>query len=170
MPKKIIKINPSIHPSAFIAEGVQLMGAVTVGAFSSIWYNSVLRGDINSIEIGARTNIQDNSVLHVENDRRCIVGSDVTVGHRALLHGCTIEDGCLIGMGAIVLNGAVLKRGCIIGAGALIKENTVVESGTLWVGVPAKQVKEGLTSIFDNNIKWASKYVQLAEMHKNKAF
>ena len=144
------------------------MGNVILKEDASIWYNAVARGDINTVEIGERTNVQDGCVLHVENDRACIIGNDVTIGHKAIIHGCTIEDGCLIGMGAIILNGAILKKGCIIGAGAVVKENTTVESGTLWVGVPAKEVKSGLDSAYDTNVQWAKKYTKLAAVHKSK--
>jgi carbonic anhydrase/acetyltransferase-like protein (isoleucine patch superfamily) len=167
-PEGVMETKPTLHESVFIAPGAQVMGNVEIGEGSSVWYNAVLRGDINKITIGERTNIQDGSVLHLENDRDCRVGSDVTIGHKALIHGCTIEDGCLIGMGAIILNGAVLKKGCVIGAGAVVKENTIVESGTLWVGVPAKQVKSGLDDAYDTNVKWAKKYSQLAQVHKKK--
>jgi carbonic anhydrase/acetyltransferase-like protein (isoleucine patch superfamily) len=166
-PEITLKIKPRIHPSVFIAQGAQVMGDVEIGEHASIWYNAVIRGDINSIKIGARSNIQDGCVLHVENDRNCVVGQSVTVGHKAILHGCTIEDGCLIGMGAIILNGAYLKKGCVIGAGAVVKENEVVESGSLWVGIPAKQVKDNLVKAYDTNLLWAEKYVQLAQSHKS---
>lgn len=151
----------------FIACGAEVRGDVRLGKESSIWYNAVLRGDINRIEIGDRTNIQDGSVLHVENDRACIVGSDVTVGHSALLHGCTIEEGALIGMGAIILNGALIKKGAVIAAGALIKENEVVEENTLWAGVPAKQIKV-LEGSYEKNKLWAKKYIELSKAHKKE--
>lgn len=165
-PESTMKQTPSIHKTAFIAEGAKVMGDARIGENASIWYNAVIRADIQTISIGRMSNIQDGCVLHVENDRACIVGNYVTVGHNAILHGCTIEDGCLIGMGAIILNGAVLKKGCVIGAGAIVRENEVVESGTLWVGVPAKQVKDNLHSAYETNIKWAEKYAKLADVHK----
>jgi len=165
-PESTLKIKPMIHESVFIASGAQVMGDVQIGKGSSVWYNAVIRGDINSIQIGELSNIQDGCVLHVENDRACVVGNHVTVGHKAILHGCTIEDYCLIGMGAIILNGAVLKKGCIIGAGAVVRENEIVESGTLWVGVPAKQVKSGLENVVETNKRWAEKYAKLAEVHR----
>jgi len=167
-PQGVMEKDPQCHESVFIAPGAQVMGDVEIGEGSSVWYNAVLRGDINKITVGKRSNIQDGSVLHLENDRDCRLGDDVTIGHKAIIHGCTIEDGCLIGMGAIILNGAVLKKGCVIGAGAVVKENTVVESGSLWVGIPAKQVKAGLNEAYDTNVKWAAKYAQLANAHKQK--
>ncbi|RMG41244.1 MAG: gamma carbonic anhydrase family protein, partial [Methanobacteriota archaeon] len=105
LPSRTLTVGPQIHPTAFIAPGAQVVGDVRMAANSSIWYNSVARGDINYISIGERTNIQDGCVIHLENDLPCIIGNDVTVGHGAILHGCEIEDGCLIGMGAIVLSG-----------------------------------------------------------------
>ena len=169
MPENFFYGEPEIDPTAFVAFGAVVTGSVTLGAYSSIWYNAVLRGDINQISVGDHSNIQDGSVLHVENDRACVVGSHVTVGHRAILHGCTIEDGALIGMGAIILNGAVIKRGAMIAAGAVVKENTIVEAYSLYAGVPAKFVKTlGITN-YDTNIKWANKYTQLAQIHRLNA-
>ncbi len=166
---EIINTKP-VPPSAdfFMAKGAQVMGQVEIGKDASIWYNAVARGDINKVVIGARTNIQDNAILHVENDRACIIGEDVTVGHGAILHGCTISNGVLIGMGAIVLNGAVIKKGAVIGAGALIREHEIVPENTLWVGVPARQVKV-LEGSYEQNIKWAAKYMEVAKAHQKEA-
>ena len=139
---KHIKIHsPHIHPSVFVASSANIIGDVRIGKDSSIWYNCVCRGDINYIDIGQRTNIQDGTVIHLENDLPTLIGNDVTVGHKSMIHACTIEDGALIGMGAIILNGAIVKKGAIVGAGAVVKENTVIFEGTLWAGVPAKQIK-----------------------------
>ena len=162
------KINTSVYnaPSdVFIASNATVIGHVEIGSQSSVWYGSVLRGDINYIKIGERTNIQDLSVLHLENDIPCIIGNDVTIGHRAIIHACTIEDGALIGMGATILNGAVIKKGAIIGAGAVVKEHQIVPEGSLWAGVPAKQIKVYDINPYEKNVAWAAKYVQLAEIH-----
>ena len=153
--------------SIFIASTATVIGDVRLGDQVSIWFNTVLRGDINFIQIGHRTNIQDNCVCHLENDIPCIVGSDVTVGHNAILHGCTVEDGCLIGMGAIVLNGARIGKGSIIGAGAVVKEHMVVPPGSLVVGIPGKIIRDCGPGSYDNNVKWAAKYVALAKQHKS---
>ena len=158
--------TPQIHESAYVCDGAKIVGDVRLAAESSVWYNSVLRADINFIAIGERSNIQDGTVIHLENDRPCIVGNDVTVGHRAILHGCTLEDGCLVGMGAIVLNGAVVKRGAMVAAGAVVKEGMVVPENTLVAGVPAKVVKTLDSSTFETHCKWAQKYVQLAQAHR----
>jgi len=164
-PNLILK-KPTIHPTAFVAPGAQIVGDVTLKAHSSVWYNAVLRGDINRIEIGEGSNIQDGCVLHLENDRPCIVGNFVTVGHNAILHGCTLEDGVLIGMGAIILNGAVVKKGAVVGAGAVVKEDMVVEENTLVVGIPAKMTKQLPASTYDTNVKWAQKYIGISRLHQ----
>lgn len=160
--------TPDIAQAAFVAPGARLVGNVVLKRDASVWYNAVLRADINYIEIGERTNLQDGVIVHLENDRPCVVGNDVTVGHGAILHGCVLEDGCLIGMGAIVLNGAVVKRGAVVGAGAVVRENMVVEAHQLVVGIPAKPVKALPSTSYDDHVKWAAKYVALAKRHKNK--
>ena len=130
--------EPHIHPSAFVASNATVLGDVTVGAHSSVFFGAVIRAEHDAITIGDRTNIQDNCVLHVDKGFPLSVGQNVTVGHGAILHGCTVGDNTLIGMGAIVLNGAVIGRDCIIGAGALVTGNTVIPDGSLAVGSPAK--------------------------------
>ena len=158
--------TPQIHESAFIADGARVIGDVILKAESSIWYNTVARADINQIVIGERSNIQDNSVIHLENDQGVLVGNDVTIGHNAIIHGCTIGDGALIGMGAIIMNGVSIGKGAVVGAGAVVKENMIVNDYELVVGVPAKVVKTLSSSTYDDNVKWAKKYVQLANIHK----
>ncbi|UCD23094.1 MAG: gamma carbonic anhydrase family protein [Gemmatimonadota bacterium] len=130
-----------IDPSVFIAPGAKVVGEVTIGPDSSIWYNSVVRGDLAPVSIGAETNIQDLSVLHVDEEFPCTVGDRVGVGHRAILHGCTVEDECLIGMGAVVLNGVHVGTGSVVGAGALLTEGMQVPPGSVVMGVPAKVVR-----------------------------
>ena len=160
--------SPQIHETAYIAEGAQVIGDVILKADSSIWYNTVCRADINQIVIGERTNIQDNSVIHLENDQGVLVENDVTVGHNAIIHGCSISDGALIGMGAIIMNGAVIGKGAVIGAGAVVKEDMVIPDLSLVVGVPGKIVKTLSPETYDENVKWAAKYVKLANVHRNK--
>ena len=160
--------SPQIHETAYIAEGAQVIGDVILKADSSIWYNTVCRADINQIVIGERTNIQDNSVIHLENDQGVLVENDVTVGHNAIIHGCSIADGALIGMGAIIMNGAVIGKGAVIGAGAVVKEDMVIPDFSLVVGVPGKIVKTLSPETYDDNVKWAAKYVKLANVHRNK--
>ena len=130
--------TPIIHPDAYIAPNATVVGNVRIGAGSSVFFGSVLRGDREPITIGDDTNIQDNCVLHEEFGHPVSVGSRVTVGHGAILHSCTIGDETLIGMGAIILNGAVIGSHCIVGAGALVTQNTVIPDGSLVYGSPAR--------------------------------
>lgn len=133
---------PVVDASVFVADGAKLIGNVTVGSMASIWYNAVLRGDLAEIVIGDRTNIQDGVVGHVNTSQPLIVGNDVSVGHSAIIHGCRIGHGTLIGMGAIVLNGADIGEYALIGAGAIVTENRVIPPYTLALGSPAKPVRE----------------------------
>jgi carbonic anhydrase/acetyltransferase-like protein (isoleucine patch superfamily) len=136
---------PRLHPSVFVAEGARIIGDVEIRESSSVWFNTVIRGDVNCIRIGARTNIQDNSVLHVTTKTAPLnIGSDVTIGHSAVLHGCTVEEYCLIGMGAIILDGVCIHRNSIVSAGAMVLEGFDVPEGVLVAGVPAK-IKRPLT-------------------------
>lgn len=136
-------ITPKIAPTAFVAENALVIGDVTIGDDSGIWFNCVVRGDINFIRIGKRTNIQDGSILHVNPAKYpLVVGDEITVGHRVILHGCTIKDGCLIGIGSIVLDGAVVGEESIVGAGAVVAEGTVIPPRTLAIGIPAKPKRE----------------------------
>lgn len=137
--------TPKIGARVFIAENAVIIGDVEIGDDSSIWYGTVIRGDVHSIRIGARTNVQDNSVIHVsEGTHAVVVGNDVTIGHAAIVHGCTVERGALIGMGSRILDGAVVGESALVGAGALVSEGMHVPARTLVVGVPAK-VKRALT-------------------------
>lgn len=135
-------ILPTIHPTAFIEESAQIIGDVSVGADSSVWFQAVLRGDVGRIRIGARTNVQDGTIIHESSSCPAIIGDDVTIGHRVVLHGCTVRDSCLIGIGAIVLDGAEIGEACIIGAGAVITEGMVVPPRSLVLGVPGKVRRE----------------------------
>lgn len=130
---------PKVDPKAFIAPGAQVIGQVELAAESSVWFNAVLRGDEAGIFIGEGSNIQDGTVVHTDAKDPVKVGRHVTVGHNVTLHGCTVEDGALIGMGATILNGAVVKKGALVAAGALVLQNQVVEAGTLVAGVPARE-------------------------------
>ena len=137
--------HPVIAPDAFIEESAQIIGDVVIGALSSVWFGTVIRGDVNHIRIGERTSVQDLSMLHVQKDEwPLILGDDITIGHAVKLHGCRIQDRCLVGIGAIVLNGAVVEPDCIVAAGALVTQGTVIPSGSLAMGAPAR-VKRALT-------------------------
>jgi carbonic anhydrase/acetyltransferase-like protein (isoleucine patch superfamily) len=133
--------KPKVHKKTFVAEGAHVIGYVTMEEYSSIWNNAVIRGDVNEIKIGRYTNIQDNSVVHVADDFSTTIGDFVTVGHRAIVHGCKIEDHCMIGMGAIVMDGAIVGRGSIVGAGCVVKENAVIPPFSLVVGIPGKIIR-----------------------------
>ena len=136
---------PRLHPTVFVAETGVVVGDVEVGERSSIWFGAIVRGDVNHVRIGARTNVQDLTVVHVTGGKHpTTIGDDVTVGHRVVLHGCTVHDRCLIGIGAIVLDGAVVGPDAMVGAGALVPPGMVVPPGTLVLGSPAK-VKRPLT-------------------------
>ncbi|MEO5987348.1 MAG: DinB family protein [Candidatus Eisenbacteria bacterium] len=128
------------HPSAFIAPGAVVVGEVTLGARASIWFNTVVRGDSAAIEVGEDSNVQDNSTVHVDEGSPTIIGPRVTVGHRAIVHGCMIESDCLIGMGAVILSGARIGAGSLVGATALVKENQVIPPGSLVLGTPARVI------------------------------
>ena len=134
-------LSPQIDLSAFVANGAQLIGDVRLAKDSSVWFNAVLRGDINHIVIGERTNIQDCSVLHVTEEFPAIVGKDVTVGHRAIIHGCSIGDCCLIGMGSVILDNAKIGSYSLVAAGAVVLQNSIVPEGVLVAGVPAKIIR-----------------------------
>ena len=136
-------LYPKLGKNVFIAPGVKIIGDVEIGNNSSVWYNTVIRGDVHYIKIGESTNIQDCSLLHVTNGKFPLnIGNKVTVGHSVSLHGCTIQDLCLIGIGAIVLDGAVIESKSLVAAGALVKQNFVVPSGKLVAGVPAKIIRD----------------------------
>jgi carbonic anhydrase/acetyltransferase-like protein (isoleucine patch superfamily) len=154
-------IHPTVHPSAYVDVSAQVIGDVHIGAESSVWMNVVVRGDVNYIRIGARTNVQDLTMVHVmRNTNPTVIGDDVTIGHSAVIHGCTIDNRCLIGMGAILLNGCRIGEGSIVAAGALVTEGMVVPPGSMVMGTPAK-VRRPLSADEDASIKWyADNYVR----------
>ncbi len=154
---------PVIAPDAFVAETAAIVGDVVIGAQSSIWYGCTLRGDVNNIVIGARTNIQDGTVIHVASQGQgTYIGDDVTVGHMALLHACTVESGAFIGMQACVMDGAYVESGAMVAAGALVTPGKRVPAGQLWAGSPAKLMRE-LTEEEKASIKHSAKhYVGIA--------
>jgi carbonic anhydrase/acetyltransferase-like protein (isoleucine patch superfamily) len=158
---------PRLHPSVLVAAGGVVIGDVEMGEGSSVWYGTIVRGDVNRVRIGARTNLQDGTIVHVTGGTHpTVVGDDVTVGHRVVLHGCTVKDRCLVGIGAIVLDGAVVGPEAMIGAGALVPPGMVVPPGKLVLGSPAK-VKRDLTpeeiAFFRQS---AARYVEYAARHR----
>lgn len=158
-----LKATPVIGEGVFLAPDVSVIGDVEIGDSSSVWFGSVIRGDVFHIRIGDRTNIQDLSVVHVTTDRHAtILGNDITVGHRAILHGCTVEDGCLIGMGAIIMDRAVIGAGALVAAGSIVTEGTRIPPGTLAMGTPARP-KRDLTDKERAHQAWAAThYVDVA--------
>lgn len=136
--------RPQIDKSVFVAENAIVIGNVTIAPYASVWFQSVIRGDINSIRIGEYTNVQDFCMIHVPSDKSADIGQYVTVGHRALLHGCKVGNNCLIGMGSIIMDGVEIGDNCIVGAGSLVTQGTIVPAASLVLGSPAK-VKKGLT-------------------------
>ncbi|HPA18871.1 MAG TPA: gamma carbonic anhydrase family protein [Verrucomicrobiae bacterium] len=157
---------PKIHASAFIAPSADICGDVTIGPDASIWYGTVLRGDINRIEVGEASNIQDGSVVHLADDFPSIVGARVTIGHRAMIHACTIEDECLIGMSSTILDGAVVGKGSIVGAGALVTRRMIIPPGSLVLGAPAKVVRAVTEQERELIRGLAEKYIAVARAHK----
>ena len=157
---------PQIADSAWVADNAQVMGDVVLGAEVGIWFGVVIRGDTDRIRIGARTNIQDLSVLHADLGKPLTIGSGVTVGHKAMLHGCTIGDDSLIGIGAVVLNGAVIGKGCLVGAGALVTEGKEFPDGSMIIGSPAKVVRQLSPEQIQGLCRSADHYVANAQRFK----
>lgn len=159
-----------IDPTVFLADGVRIVGDVVIRADSSIWYNTVIRGDVHYVRIGRGTNIQDLSMLHVTHDTHpLVIGDEVTVGHKATLHGCTVESRTLVGMGAIVLDGAVVEENAMVAAGAVVPPGMRVPSGTLVAGVPAKVIRELTEAELANFRPSAERYIRYAREHRSLA-
>jgi len=158
--------SPLSHDTAFIAPGAVVIGAVELGSESSVWFTSVLRGDINRIFVGAQSNVQDGCVLHVSDAHPCVLGTRVTVGHRAVVHACEVGDEVLVGMGAIILDGAVIGPRSIIAAGALVTKGTVVPEGSLVIGSPARVVRALSKEEREDNAHLAQKYVEVARRYR----
>lgn len=158
--------TPELGPGAWAAPSASVIGRVFLGSDASIWYGSVLRGDINEIHVGERSNIQDNSVLHVADDLPCLVGNDVVVGHNVNLHGCVVANRVLVGIGAIILNGAKIGEECIIGAGALVTEGTEIPPGSLVLGSPAKVRRELTDDERASITHFSHKYVRVKQEHQ----
>ncbi|MFC8302858.1 gamma carbonic anhydrase family protein [Specibacter sp. NPDC057265] len=160
--------SPAVHGSAFVARSATLIGRASLGADSSAFYGVVVRADTNSISVGRGSNLQDNVVLHADPGFPTTIGDHVSVGHGAVVHGCTVEDGCLVGMGATILNGAVIGAGSLVAAGAVVLEGTIVPPGSLVAGVPAK-VRRGLSAEEQAGVREnAANYVALARRHREQ--
>ncbi|WP_224999455.1 gamma carbonic anhydrase family protein [Cesiribacter sp. SM1] len=153
-------ISPQTGENCFIADNATIVGDVVMGNDCSVWFNAVIRGDVNAIRIGNKTNIQDGAVIHCTYQKAATtVGNNVSIGHNAIVHGCTVEDNVLIGMGAIVMDHALVQKNCIIAAGAIVLERTVCESGFIYAGIPAKKVKQLSQEQIDGLDKVANNYV-----------
>ena len=159
------ELKPSVHPSAWVAHSAQVMGDVVLAENTSVWFGVVIRGDMSTITVGKDTNIQDNSVLHTDRDMPLVIGEGVTVGHQVVLHGCTVGNNSLIGIGAVVLNGVKIGNNCLVGAGALVTEGKEFLDGSMIIGSPAKAVRmlspeqiEGLKMSAKHYVNNASRY------------
>ncbi len=160
--------HPSVADSAWVAHSAQVIGDVVLAEGASVWFGAVLRGDNTRLQIGARTNIQDGAVLHSDAGQPLTLGDDVTVGHQAMLHGCTVGDGSLIGIQAIVLNGACIGKSCLVGAGAVVTEGKQFEDGWLIIGAPARAVRRLTPEQIDGMARSASGYVAKAERFRTE--
>src|ERR1044071_1027228 len=163
--KKYLGRTPDVGRAAFVASNATVLGDVALGANSSVWYGCVLRGDINSIEIGEGTNVQDGTIVHLADDYGVKVGNFTTIGHAAIIHACEIGNECLIGMGATVLDGAVIGDRCIVGANALVTQRFVAPPGSMSLGAPAKIVRALEPAEATGLRRWAEKYVEVAKAH-----
>lgn len=161
--------TPKIDPSAWISENAVIIGDVEIGPKANIWYNVVVRGDTNRIVIGAETNVQDGTIIHAETVQGpTLIGSRVTIGHNAIVHGCIVEDEVLISMGAIVLSYAKLGKGCLVAAGALVRENTEVAPGIMVAGIPAKEIGKVSEEMRARISIGCDHYLELAEEYRKK--
>jgi len=162
-------INPKIDESVFVCDGVQIIGDVEIGKDSSVWFNTVIRGDVNYIRIGERTNIQDGSVLHVTYKKYpLIIGNEVTIGHGALVHGCTLKDLVLIGMGAILLDNCIINSNSFIAAGTLVREQFEVPEGVLVAGVPGRIIRDLTEGEIAKIKRSSSNYLMYVNTYRNK--
>jgi carbonic anhydrase/acetyltransferase-like protein (isoleucine patch superfamily) len=159
---------PQIPADCYVAENATIVGDVTLGANCSVWFNAVIRGDVNQITIGNKVNVQDGAIIHCTYQKHpTVIGNNVSIGHNAIVHGCIVEDNVLIGMGAIVMDNCIIKSNSIIAAGAVVTQNTIVESGVIYAGVPAKNVKEINQSNFAGEIdRIATNYVMYSSWFK----
>ena len=168
--KSVRGVSPQIESDCFIAENAAIVGDVKIGAECSVWYNAVIRGDVNSIILGNKVNVQDGAIVHCTYEKhKTIIGNNVSIGHNAIVHGCVVHDNVLIGMGAIVMDNCVIESNSIIAAGAVVTQNTVVESGSIYAGVPARKVKDIDKSNFAGEIERISNnYVMYSSWFKEE--
>lgn len=162
--------EPILGPECWVADSATIVGEVRMGRECTVWFNAVVRGDVHYIFMGDRVNVQDGAIIHCTYEKApTTIGNNVSIGHRAIVHGCTIEDNVLIGMGAIVMDNAIIKENAIVAAGAVVLEGTVVESGCIYAGVPAKLVKKASEEHLNQlNQRIAQNYVMYASWYKNE--
>jgi carbonic anhydrase/acetyltransferase-like protein (isoleucine patch superfamily) len=167
--KSVRGYTPEIGKECWLAENATIVGEVIMGVQCTVWFNAVIRGDVNYIKIGDRTNIQDNVTIHGTFEKAPTnIGSDVSIGHNAIVHGCTVQDQVLIGMGAMVMDGAVIKTGAIVAAGAVVLEGTIVEENSIYAGVPARKVKDVEGKNREMLLRIAGNYIKYANWFKNE--
>ena len=164
---KLGDFSPTVAPSAYVAPSASIIGNALLGEHSSVWFGATLRGDNEAISIGAGSNVQDGAVMHTDPGFPLTVGAHVSVGHQAMLHGCTVGEGSLIGIQSVVLNAAVIGRGCLVGAGAVITERKVFADGTLILGAPAKVVRDLTAEERENLLKVAANYAARGAYYRN---
>jgi len=166
--RELLGKTPQLGENTFVAETAVIIGDVTMGSDCSIWYNAVLRGDVNSIKMGNKVNIQDNAMVHCTYQKSPTkIGNNVSVGHNAIVHGCTIKDNVLIGMGAIVMDDCIVESNSIVAAGAVVTANTIIKEGEIWAGVPAKKVKDVSQNLITGEIdRIANNYVKYSSWYK----
>ncbi len=167
--KSVKGISPKFGKNCFLAENATIVGEVEMGDECSVWFNAIVRGDVHYIKIGNKVNIQDGAIIHCTYQKfPTNIGNNVSIGHRAIVHGCTVKDNVLIGMGAIVMDNCVINENSLIAAGAVVLENTVVEPGSIYAGIPAKKVKEMSKELFEGEIKRiANNYVMYSQWFKD---
>ncbi|RNC84289.1 MAG: gamma carbonic anhydrase family protein [Winogradskyella sp.] len=168
--KPVRGIHPEISKDCFIADNATIVGEVTIGKECSVWFNAVIRGDVHYIKIGDKVNVQDGAVIHATYQKSpTTIGNNVSIGHNAIVHGCTIKDNVLIGMGSIVMDDCVVESNSIIAAGAVVTQNTIVESGSIYAGVPAKKVKDISKELISGEIdRIANNYVKYSSWFKEE--
>ena len=160
--------QPQVHETCFVAEGVKLIGNVVIEENANIWYNAVIRGDIDQILIGKNSNVQDGTIIHCDIGQPTIVGNDVTIGHNSIIHGCVIEENCLVGMGAIIMNGAHIGKNSLIAAGTIIPPGKIIPENSLVMGNPGQVMRKITNMDLEGMKKNTSLYLELAKEYKNQ--